>query len=172
MSKARWLIGGVVFGAAVVAPACVYLFVRSGGLSMNTRAEPLPFEKDFVHLALRANLGQAAKEKNPLRVTDDNLLAGARIYRQNCSMCHGLPRRPRPAIGSGEYPPPPQLFEPTQMVIMDPEGVTYWKVSNGIRFSGMPGFADTLSSLERWQVTMVLANANNLSANVIERELF
>jgi thiosulfate dehydrogenase len=48
------------------------------------------------------------------------------------------------------------------MVAHDPEGSTYWKVSHGIRLSGMPGFADTMSDTERWQVTMLLAHADKL----------
>jgi mono/diheme cytochrome c family protein len=61
------------------------------------------------------------------------------------------------------FPPPPQLFEKDDMVTDDPEGVTYWKVTHGIRLSGMPGFASTLSDTQRWQVTMLLAHADKLS---------
>jgi mono/diheme cytochrome c family protein len=52
------------------------------------------------------------------------------------------------------------------MVTDDPEGVTYWKVTNGIRLSGMPGFGGTLSDTERWQVTMLVAHADKLSRAV------
>ncbi len=60
------------------------------------------------------------------------------------------------------FPPPPQLFEKQDMVTDDPEGTTYWKVTHGIRLSGMPGFADILSDTQRWQVTMLLAHADKL----------
>ena len=49
------------------------------------------------------------------------------------------------------------------MVTDDPEGVTYWKVTHGIRLSGMPGFAGTLSDTERWQLTLLVAHADKLS---------
>ena len=48
----------------------------------------------------------------------------------------------------------------------DPEGVTFWKVSHGIRLSGMPGFAGTLSEMQRWQVTMLAPQANQLTSVV------
>lgn len=52
------------------------------------------------------------------------------------------------------------------MVTDDPEGVTYWKVTHGIRLSGMPGFESTLSDTQRWQVTMLAAHADKLSRAV------
>jgi hypothetical protein len=53
-----------------------------------------------------------------------------------------------------------------QMVTDDPEGITFWKVTNGIRMTGMPGFQKTLSDTERWQLTMLLAHADALPAPV------
>ena len=53
-----------------------------------------------------------------------------------------------------------------QMMIDDPEGATFWKVTHGIRLSGMPGFVRTLSDTERWQVTMLVAHADRLSPSV------
>ena len=42
----------------------------------------------------------------------------------------------------------------------DPPGETYWKVSNGIRLSGMPSFKDVLTDNQMWQVSVLLANAD------------
>ena len=47
------------------------------------------------------------------------------------------------------------------MVTDDPEGTTFWKISHGIRLSGMPRF-DTLPETTRWQVTMLLKHADRL----------
>ena len=52
------------------------------------------------------------------------------------------------------------------MVTDDPEGVTHWKVTHGIRLSGMPGFGSTLSDTQRWQLTMLVAHAGKLSPAV------
>ncbi len=166
MRRLGFFILGLIAGAAILAPAGAYLFVRFGGLPMATSGKPFPFEKTFAHAALHASIGSASNTPDPLPLTDANLLAGAQVYRQNCDMCHGLPAHPKPAIAKGEYPPPPQLFEPKEMVTDDPQGTTYWKVSNGIRLTGMPGFSDTLSSTERWQVSMLLTNADKLPPTV------
>ncbi len=63
------------------------------------------------------------------------------------------------------FPHPPQLFK-GKGVTDDPAGETYWKVSNGIRLTGMPGFSRALSEAERWQVSLMLANGNKLPQDV------
>jgi mono/diheme cytochrome c family protein len=60
------------------------------------------------------------------------------------------------------YPPPPQLWAPDGGVSDDPVGETHWVVQNGIRLTGMPGFAGALSDKELWQVSLLLAKANAL----------
>ncbi len=42
----------------------------------------------------------------------------------------------------------------------DPPGETFWKVSNGIRLTGMPAFKNILSETQIWQVSLLLANAD------------
>jgi mono/diheme cytochrome c family protein len=44
----------------------------------------------------------------------------------------------------------------------DPAGETYWKVANGIRLTGMPGFSGSLTEEQMWQVAELMANADKL----------
>jgi thiosulfate dehydrogenase len=164
MSRAGVFVAGVLVGAVIIVPVGAYLFVRLGGIAMATTAQPLPLEKTFAKVALHASIGNAAKETNPVQPTEANLTAGARVYVENCAVCHGLPAQGKTRIAAGEFPPPPQLFAPHEMVTDDPEGVTYWKIAHGIRLSGMPGFARTLSDTQQWQVTALLAHADKLPA--------
>ena len=160
---------GFVLGVVVTILLIIvggYLFVRGGGVSLATTAPPPPLEKTIARLALRASIGNAADQKNPLPFDDGDVLPGVSTYKAHCAMCHGVPEQPRTAISKGMFPPPPQLFEKEDMVTDDPEGVTYWKVTNGIRLSGMPGFGGTLSDVQRWQVTMLVAHADRLSGAV------
>jgi len=163
--RVGWFMVGVLT-TLVVLIGGAYLFVKGGGVSMDTTARPLPLEKAVARAALRASLGHAADQKNPVPFDDANMLAGVREYKQHCAVCHGVPRRPRTAISLGLFPRPPQLFEKNQTVTDDPEGVTYWKVTHGIRLSGMPGFGSTVSDTARWQVTRLVAHANTLSPAV------
>jgi mono/diheme cytochrome c family protein len=158
---------GFVLGVLVTILLIVvggYLFVRGGGISLATTARPLPMEKTVAEMALSASMGNAADQKNPLPFTDENMVAGAHVYKENCAVCHGAPERTRTALARGMFPPPPQFMEKADMMTDDPEGETYWKVTHGIRLSGMPGFAESLSEAERWQVTMLVKHADKIPA--------
>ena len=162
----RGLFLGAVLTVLVLAGAG-YLFLIAGGISLATTATPLPGEEKVAKIALRASIGSAREVKNPLTVDETNLLAAAHTYNENCAICHSGPGHPKTAVAKGMFPPPPQLFDKEDMVTDDPEGVTYWKLTHGIRLSGMPGFGATLSDLERWQVTMLLNQADKLPPTVL-----
>jgi thiosulfate dehydrogenase len=156
---------GFVLGVFLTLLALVvggYLFVSSGRLSMATTAPPLLLEATVAQMALRASMGNAKDQGDPLPFGDANMLAGAKVFKDNCAGCHGAPEQPRPAISKAMFPPPPQLFEKDDMVTDDPQGETFWMVTHGIRLSGMPGFAKILSDTQRWQVTMLLSHADKL----------
>jgi mono/diheme cytochrome c family protein len=142
-----------------------FFFVRSGKLSMAANAPPLPLEATVAQMAIRSSIGEAKDQKNPLPLDDANLLAGAKMYKDHCAGCHGVPQS-HSTIAKAMFPPPPQLLVGDDMVTDDPEGETYWKVTHGIRLSGMPGFAAILSDTERWQVTLLLAHADKLPRTV------
>lgn len=145
------------------------LFVKCGGISMDTTAHSLPFEQTLANIALHASIGDAAAQKNPIPSNQSNLLAGAQVFKENCAFCHRTPGGPQSAASKGMFPRPPQLFTPDAMVTDDPQGVTFWKVTHGIRLSGMPGFSATLSATERWQVTMLVACADKLPRVALSR---
>ena len=98
-----------------------------------------------------------------IQTKEANYLAGAELYKQHCAVCHGLPLAPKTAIATGMYPQPPQLFE-GKGVTDDEPGETYWKIANGIRLSGMPGFSKSLSETQMWQIALLMANADKLPA--------
>ncbi len=97
----------------------------------------------------------------PIQADQTNLAAGASIYREHCAVCHGLPGQKQTFIAAGEYPHPPKLME-GKGVTDDEPAETYWKVANGIRLTGMPGFQKTLSETQMWQVSLLTADADKL----------
>ena len=78
---------------------------------------------------------------------------------------NGKTGKPQTAIAAGMFPKPPKLME-GKGVTDDEPGETYWKVSGGIRMTGMPGFDKTLSPTQMWQVSLLCANADKLSQSV------
>jgi len=143
-----------------------YIFLISGGVPMSTAASPLPLEKTLARLAIRASVRAERQTKDPLPVNDANLLAGARIYHDHCAFCHGTPHEPPDPTASAMFPEPPQLFSADGKVTDDPEGITHWKITNGIRLSAMPAFRGILSEAQRWQVTLLVAHADQLPPQV------
>lgn len=155
----KFILGLIVGAIAVVAGVTLY-FV-TGMAPVATSAKALPMEKWIANRALHAREEKEAPKTAALEATEQNLLAGADVYRMNCALCHGLPGKPESGIAKGMYPHPPQLFR-GHGVTDDPPGETYWKVKNGIRLTGMPGFTGSLNDNEMWQVAQLLANADKL----------
>jgi thiosulfate dehydrogenase len=149
-SRPGWFVLGIVVTIVMIVMS-TYMFLKAGGVSMDTTAPPLPLEETIARIALHASLRNAADQEDPLPLNDANMQAGAHGYKEHCATCHGIPGRPRIAISKGMFPSPSQLFEKNDRVTDDPEGVTYWKVTHGIRLSGILGFGGTLSDMERWQ---------------------
>ena len=159
----KTFIVGLIVGVLLV-PVAIYLYLQTGRAPVATSAPPLPLEEFFAATALHAALKKEAPKDVPLKADEATYTAGARVYRENCAMCHGLPNQPVPVPAKGMFPPPPQLFKTEEMVTDDPPGVTFWKAKNGIRLSGMPGFSASLSDKQLWQVSLLLANADKLPA--------
>ena len=155
------------FIAALLLMAAMGLgYVALGLAPVATASAPLPFEKLITGIALNARVNKEAPKSSPIPASAEAYAAGANIYRKNCAVCHGLPGQDQTAIAKGEFPKPPELLNGPG-VTNDPVGVTYWKVANGIRLTGMPGFNGALSATQIWQVSLLLANANKLPPTVL-----
>jgi mono/diheme cytochrome c family protein len=141
-------------------------YVALGLAPVATASAPLPFEKLITGIALNARVKKEAPKSSPIPASDEVFAAGAQIYRNNCAVCHGLPGQDQSAIAKGEFPKPPELFK-GKGVADDPAGLTYWKVANGIRLTGMPGFSNSLSSEQMWQVSLLLSKGDKLPATVL-----
>ena len=142
--------------------AALYAYFATGMAPVATSASPLPFEKKLAGMALHARMNKEMPTQVPLPADEANFLAGAHVYTEHCAVCHGVPGREQTAIAKGEFPRPPHLFK-GKGVTDDEPGETYWKVANGIRLTGMPGFNAQLSTKEMWQVSLLVANADKLS---------
>jgi thiosulfate dehydrogenase len=145
----------------VAAGACL----RLGLVPVATSEAPLPFERLVTRTALHARIDKEAPVSVPIKATHEAYMAGARTYRTHCAVCHGLPGQEPTAIAKGEFPRPPALFK-GKGVTDDTAGETYWKVANGIRLTGMPGFSGSLTTDQMWQVSLLLANADKLPPDV------
>ena len=155
---------GIVLGFVLVA-AGVYFYFSTGQAPVTTKSPEMPFEHKLAHMALDAYLNKMPHTKPQVPEDEHSFLEGARVYRENCAVCHGLPGEPESNITRGMFPRPPQLFRGTG-VTDDEVWETYWKVDGGIRMTGMPGFRDTLGENKMWQISILLKNADKISPGV------
>jgi len=157
------LLLGVVLGLVLVPLAGLGWF-RFGHPPVAVTDPPLPMERQITSIPLHARIHREMPGAAPIQADETNLVAGARIYREQCAACHGFHGKPS-SFGPHMFPRAPQLWEKhhngkTVGVSDDPAGETYWKVANGIRLTGMPSYERILSPTEMWQVSLLMANAD------------
>ncbi len=156
------LVLGFLIGVAAVAGG-VFLYFRFGSLPVAVADKPFPFEKQIVHVPLKARIDSEMKAP-PFGISEDVFEGGAHVYMQQCAACHGTPGHDVD-YAQHMYPHAPQLWKKHKRgnvvgVSDDPAGETYWKVANGIRLTGMPSYNHILSETEMWQVSLLLKNAD------------
>ncbi len=141
------LIGGL--GAALL-----------GFLPTRANRSPGRMESHIAMSALDNSVDRhAPRVNNPVPPTDENLIAGVKIYTMNCAGCHGgLDRHPSP-FGESFYPSAPNLIrDPPD----DPEWHLFYVIRNGVRYSGMAAWDKTLSDTDMWKVTAFLSRIDKL----------
>jgi thiosulfate dehydrogenase len=165
-------IGIVILLILLTAGAFTYL--KFGPVPVAVSDKAFPLEKQIVRIAVRARIAREIQNP-PFAVSEDVFGSGATIYQRQCSMCHGIPGHDA-ALSKQMFPAPPQLWKKhgTKGVVGvsdDDPGFSYWVVSNGIRLSGMPSFSHTLSDKERWEVSLLLKNADKQMSPQVARIL-
>jgi len=153
-------VAGLILGLLLV-PFGAYLYFTGGSAPVATTDSDMPFERFFAKKALSARIAKDMPKSVPIQPNEANYLAGAELYKQHCGVCHGVPLTPKTAIAAGMYPQPPRLLE-GKGVTDDEPGESYWKIANGIRLTGMPGFSRSLSETQMWQIALLVANADKL----------
>lgn len=157
--------GFVVGVLAVVVLVVVggFIAIKVGMVPANADARPSLFERWIASTSLNASIERGTEGvQNPLQATDDNVLSGIKLYAAHCAVCHGDSSGKPTYIGFGLYQKAPMLGR--HGVEDDPDAETYWKVTHGIRLTGMPSFGLTLNDTQRWQLATFLKNMDKLSA--------
>src|SRR5215470_8265861 len=155
---------GIIVGILLILGA-VYFYFATGRAPVATSAPNIPFERKMANMALHAYLEKLPHPSPQVAADEKNLLEGAKVYKEHCAVCHGVPDAEKTAIATGMSPRPPQLFRGTG-VTDDDAWESYWKVENGIRMTGMPGFKGQLTEPQIWQVSVLVKNADKISRAV------
>ena len=149
------------YGLAAFVLACS---ARLGLLPVQADVAPSRLEAKLLGSALHASVARHAPAGgNPMVASQENLKAGARLYRQMCSRCHGVSRESENIYGQSFYPPAPQLVL-RRTPYTDRE--LFWIVKHGIRNTAMPAWGGLLSDDEIWQTVGVVRKLDSLPDSV------
>jgi mono/diheme cytochrome c family protein len=93
----------------------------------------------------------AADKKSPLTVDEKVLAAGKNVFKEKCQKCHGPSGR---GDGPDADPDAQQDMDLTnpRRATRNPDGVVFYKVSNGRKKPKMPAFKEELTEQQIWSV--------------------
>lgn len=96
--------------------------------------------------------GDASQLPNPVPATAESIAAGEKLFRNNCSMCHGVNADGNSQVAlrfekAGVRPPPNILVGVAQLT---PDGFIYGVITNGQ--ANMPSLQKLLTPEQRWTI--------------------
>jgi len=141
----------------IAAPLLLAAAGIAGLLPSDAASEPPKWESSVGMRALDASLEKRSGGlKNPVAANDAGALAaGAKIYGDNCSGCHGNAKGPNAWGAKGLYPRAPQFFQ-EGVDVTAPEA--YAAIRDGVRYSGMGAWRGQLKDDDMWKVANFVAN--------------
>jgi thiosulfate dehydrogenase len=153
--------------AVVIVLLAGFFWLRLGFVDARGDAPENALERAVAMPALDASVRRhASRVQNPVAATDDNLVAGMKIYQNNCAGCHGDLHQPHTKLGASLYPHAPQFVEDAPDM---PEYQNFYIIQHGIRLSGMPAMRNSLKEQEIWQVTTFLSHMDKLPPQVSDQ---
>lgn len=141
-------------------------YLRLGFAEVRGDVPPSTLEASLMRMAVHASVRRHAPAiTNPIAPTNENLIAGGKMYLNQCAGCHGSPGKVR-TDANALNPPAPALAE---VGTEYSEAQIFWVVKHGIRRSGM--FANGIweSDDKLWTLAGYIKRIKNLPPGVPER---
>jgi thiosulfate dehydrogenase len=154
----KFLLGVLVGIAVPVGGAFSYL--RLGMAEVRADIAPGRWENYLMNTGVHASVRREAPDlPNPVVPTEENLIAGGKIYLAACAGCHGTLGKPFGGQGPILYPPIPEL--PVAGTELS-EAQVFWVAKHGIRRSGMFANEAWASDEKLWTVAAYVKRMNSL----------
>ena len=156
----NFLAGVLVAVVALILGGLAYL--RLGFGEVRADLPPGKWERTLMFSSVHASVRRHTPElPNPIPPTDENLIAGGKIYLNECAGCHGTPGKPD--LRDSLYPPIPQL---PVVGTNYTEAQVFWVAKHGIRLSGMFANGQWDSDKKLWNVAAYIKRIKSLPPNV------
>jgi mono/diheme cytochrome c family protein len=159
----RFVIGFLTGGLVLALGAIGYL--RLGLADVAADAHHSQWATQWTFSSAHATIRRTAPRdlKNPLPASDENLIAGGKLYLNDCVGCHGAPGQPPSAFGATFYPPAPQLARDGTTYS---EAQIYWVAKHGIRRTGMSAQGSSYSDEHLWLLAALISRITSLPPRV------
>jgi mono/diheme cytochrome c family protein len=142
----------------------VWGYLGLGLAEMRGDISPSQWESRLMYAAVHASVRRHAPEQpNPIPPTDENLVAGGKIFLNDCAGCHGTPGKPEESTGDSLYPPIPQL---PHVGTEYSEAQLFWVIKHGVRRTGMFANGKWLSDKEIWTAAAYIKRIKELPPSV------
>ena len=133
-----WRLFLSVSGAILIALALYGVRLVWRGFS--TADQPSFLETVVARTARNLSIPRKARlEANPWQATDEVLKEARESYIDRCAVCHGPDGSGQTQVGGNLYPKVPDLRSPRTQRLTD--GEIRYIIRNGVRLTGMPGWA-------------------------------
>jgi mono/diheme cytochrome c family protein len=142
-----------------------FLYLKLGFAEVRGDLPPSKFETYLMREAVHASVRRNAPElPNPVSPTDENLIAGGKMYFNDCAGCHGQPGKPDQSSDT-LFPRIPQL--PTTGTDYT-EAQIFWIAKHGIRRTGMFANGKWYPDEKLWTVAAYIKRIKSLPPQVQE----
>jgi mono/diheme cytochrome c family protein len=142
------------------------IYLRLGLLDIRSGIPVPALTARFLYAGIHASVRRTApKLQNPLPQTDETLIAGGKLYLNDCVGCHGEPGKPPSDFGATFYPPAPQF--PIHGANYS-EAEVFWVAKHGIRRTGMAAQGSSYADPKLWSLAAFISRFPNLPPKVLE----
>jgi predicted CXXCH cytochrome family protein len=160
-----WILLGTATAAAIVYAG---ITIRRG---FSTAAEPSSIEKVAARAARNFAIPTKARlEVNPFAPTADILKEAREGFVARCAICHAPDGSGQTDIGRNLYPKVPDLrLRPTQNLT---DGQIRYIIRNGVRLTGMPGWArpHDEQSDDSWKLVLFIRSLRQLTLEELRQQ--
>lgn len=156
--KAFLLLVGVVL---VTGAGVAFYVVRTG---VSARDQPGAIETFIARNVRTVAIARRARDlRNPVERTPEVVAVGRAHFADHCAVCHANNGSGETSIGEGLWPKPPDMRREETQNLSD--GELFYIIEQGIRFTGMPGWATGTPEGEEasWRLVHFVRHLPNVS---------
>ena len=155
LRAALWIVFAVIVGGLAYGT----VLVRRG---FSTKDQPSALETAIARGARRLSIPSSAKnEKNPYANTPENIQVGMEHFADHCATCHANDGSGHTLLGLNLYPKPPDMRLAETQNLTD--GELFYIINNGVRLTGMPGWASSHQAAETWKLVLFIRHLPQMS---------